>query len=225
MLRIALISLLVLALSIIPATAAGPETPWRSNEHGTLTVNVNTNWLGGYKFIPQVDGQITKLAAFGNGNKTIYLWDDANVGSSTIDNDPVRSVSVMASNAWVYGPVAPYPVLAGRTYVVGVYNLGGGSFRTGTNLPATYGSIRILHSCTASTVIYPTTCAAGWSGMYGQADIEFVAGSLPTPTPTATPIPTPTGWKCSDGITPQLPHPSLPTLWYCPVDGVVYYHG
>jgi hypothetical protein len=155
----------------VPAVA---ETPWQANEHGSLTTNINTSWLGGYKFVPQVNGQITKLGAFGNGTKTIYLWDDANVGSSTTDNDPVRSVSVVSANNWVYASISPYPVVAGRTYVVATYNLGGGSYRRGTNLPAIYGNIKILHSCIASSVVYPTTCAAGWDGMYGQADIEFV---------------------------------------------------
>ena len=66
--------LLVICLSTY---AYGSEqTPWQTNQNGTLYPRtIAWNYTMGYSFVPQKDGQITRLWGFFEGSKTIRLWD------------------------------------------------------------------------------------------------------------------------------------------------------
>ena len=121
----------------------------------------------GYQFIPQVSGKVTKLGGFFNGTKKVRLYDSS--------GSVLAMADVTAANSWGYADITPVQVTAGQTYTVAVNLAGsGGSYRNlGTApLPKTFGKIQILKSVyRASSDLVPTSSS---TGMYGQADIEFV---------------------------------------------------
>ena len=180
-----------------------PETPWKTNAHGKQTQDYSWNITAGYKFIPQVSGQITKLGGYFNGTKKVSLYD-------MVEARVIAETNVTSSNAWAYTSITPVNVVEGRTYLVGADLAGsGGSRRTGVSLPATYGSIIIQNSCYSEGGGFPlTTCLAGWDSVLGQVDIEFVksGGGVPTGIPTAIPTPVPTS------IPTSIPAPGGPVI-------------
>ncbi|MFH1855661.1 MAG: hypothetical protein ABH836_00340 [Candidatus Omnitrophota bacterium] len=150
----------------VNATAT-TETPWQTNQSGTLYTNIAWNYTMGYHFTPQEDGKITKLGGYFNGTKTVYLWNKT-TGAL------LAQTTVTANNAWAYTGITPVSVIKGQTYTVAVYlNSSGASYRPGINLPQIYGNIKIE----SSTYVYgnsrPTNIIT--STMYGQADIGFAA--------------------------------------------------
>jgi len=160
------------ALTPTPVPPGVSETPWKTNAHGDLTINLNWDITAGYKFIPQVSGQVTKLGGNFNGTKKVSLYD-------TVDSRIIAEADVTSSDNWVYTSITPVNLMAGRTYLVGADIAGsGGSRRTNISLPATYGNITIQQSCfSESPATFPlNTCRAGWDSMLGQVDIEFVNG-------------------------------------------------
>jgi hypothetical protein len=168
---------IILALSMAPqAGASTPETPWRTNQHGAIMPAEawSSNMTLGYNFRAEQDGQIIGLGANVPGSKMVYLWDWSNMGTARF---LVRSASVMSDDAWAYTPIAPYPVVAGRTYTVAVYMAGErGTWRESTQFPSRYGSITILNSAGIEGCGFPTRGWGAWGMMYGQADIQFVGG-------------------------------------------------
>jgi len=58
--------------------AQATQTPWRSNENGTLSINVGGAYTMGYRFTPTVNGTITQVAGYFNGTNVpvrIYNGD------------------------------------------------------------------------------------------------------------------------------------------------------
>lgn len=155
-----------------------PQTPWQSNEVGTLYTNIAWNYTMGYHFTPQKNGQITKLGGFFNGPKNVYLW---NKSTGAL----LAQASVSSSNSWNYTSIAPVNVLAGVTYTVAAEIGGsGGSYRNGVTptFPQTYGDITIEATTYIGGSGRPINSVI--STMYGQADIEFVPdGSVSTNEP------------------------------------------
>ncbi len=157
-----------------------PETPWQTNENGTLRTNIRWNYTMGYRFVPEVDGEITQLGGFFNGTKTVYLWDSS--------QNLLASAAVTASNEWSFVDLpTPVPVTQGETYTVAAYMAGSGaSYRYGIDyFPQTYDNISIQSTCYRYGNGYPT--ANSISRMYGQVDIGFLADSG-------------TSANCGDGI-------------------------
>ena len=145
-----------------------PQYPWSDNEYGELYTDLNWNYSMGYKFIPQVDGQITKLGGFFDGTKTVKLWD-------AVTQEELASVEVTSSNEWAYGPIAPVIVTADKPYVVGVFTDGSGaSYRNlqGNILPKTFNDVRIVCGVYSPGNSFPSISHEYF--VYGQADIGFV---------------------------------------------------
>jgi hypothetical protein len=154
----------------VSSVITGEQTPWKSNQNGTLGQNVAYNYTMGYHFTPQKNGQITKLGGYFNGTKTVYLWNKA-TGAL------LAQATVTSANAWSYASITPVNVTAGTTYTVAVYVASsGGSYRSGiSTLPKIYGDVRIDGSTYLSGNGRPTN--AVMTTMYGQADICFVASN------------------------------------------------
>ena len=147
-----------------------PETPWKTNENGTLRTNIRWNYTMGYRFVPEVDGKITQLGGFFNGTKTVYLWDSS--------QNLLASAEVSSSNDWNYIDLtSPVSVTEGETYTVAAYMAGSGaSFRYGiTYFPQMYDNITIQSTCYRYGNGYPT--ANSTARMYGQVDIGFLPES------------------------------------------------
>ena len=142
------------------------ETPWRSNEQGTESLEMNWNYRMGYQFTPQVNGIITKLAGKFHGSKVVWLWD--------AQGSAIAVPTIVGDNTWREVDIAPVRVYAGQTYTVAVQLDGsGGSFRTMTTLlPQTYKNIRILQSVYGDLTHIPTTGSTRY--MYGQVDVTFI---------------------------------------------------
>ncbi|MDQ7779913.1 MAG: pre-peptidase C-terminal domain-containing protein, partial [Planctomycetota bacterium] len=154
----------------IAVTGGASETPWRSNENGTLFMDNPWNYTLGYKFTPSVDGMVTALAGFFNGTKLVRLWRDS--GPTLI-----ASAWVTSANAWSSVSIAPVALIAGESYRVAVdIDSSGGAYRGGiTALPQAYGNITIQCTCYQTpSGSYPTNEFA--SDMYGMVDIAFVPG-------------------------------------------------
>jgi M6 family metalloprotease-like protein/uncharacterized repeat protein (TIGR01451 family) len=164
-----------ITITVNDVTPVTGETPWKSNEHGTLYTNQSWDYTMGYMFTPKVDGQITKLGGFFNGKKTVYLW---HYSSKSI----LAQTEVTSPNNWSYTAIIPVNVKAGTNYFVGVYLAGsGGSYRYPTSFPKTYGNITINSSCYNYKFGLPISTYCWTNRMYGQVDIEFSSGVAPPP--------------------------------------------
>ena len=154
--------------TVTVGSSTSAQTPWSSNENGSVAVNYAWNYTMGYHFTPSKDGQITKLGGYFNGTKTVYLWDK---DSGAL----LAQAQVTSTNGWSYTGITPVAVQSGKNYTVAVYIGGsGGSYRYNiTEFPQTYGDITI----SGSSYIYgygvsrPTDTFT--TRMYGQADVMF----------------------------------------------------
>ncbi|MBI5554576.1 MAG: DUF4082 domain-containing protein, partial [Elusimicrobia bacterium] len=153
------------AITVNPVTE---QTPWKTNQNGTLYTNQAYNYTMGYHFTPTKDGKIVKLGGCFNGTKTVKIW---NKSTGAL----LKSINLSSGNAWKYVNLAmPLNVTAGTTYTVAVVLGGsGGSYRSDISaLPKTYGDIKITGSTYASGTARPTNSVT--TIMYGQTDIGFV---------------------------------------------------
>ena len=154
-------------LTISSAGTGEGQTPWQTNENGTLVLDLNWDWTLGYLFTPQVSGQITKLGGYFNGTKTVYLFEKS---TGTI----LAEAQVTSSNNWSYTDISPVSVQAGTEYIVAAYFAGGGaSYRNGINIfPQTYGDITINATVYKPGTGMPTSALT--TKIFGQVDISFV---------------------------------------------------
>ncbi|MDQ7779998.1 MAG: hypothetical protein RDV41_09860, partial [Planctomycetota bacterium] len=145
----------------------GTETPWQTNQNGTLTTDLAWDYTMGYRFTVNAAGQITELGGYFNGNKTVKLWD----ASTQI---LLEQVNINSANNWVWVPIPPVDVSPGQSFVVAVYAAGtGASYRSSIDtLPRTYGNVTIEASVRGIGNVYPTTPST--TIMYGQADVKIV---------------------------------------------------
>ncbi|MBI3320074.1 MAG: DUF4082 domain-containing protein [Candidatus Omnitrophica bacterium] len=163
------------------------ETPWGTNAYGEETYGMVYRYTMGYRFIPQIDGKITKLGGLFHGTKTVYLYDAT--GSILALASVIGNTG--NSKAWKYASITPVSVRKDQTYTVAVALVGsggsirdlskvviqnGGLHRTPNPLPKTFGGVKIVSSVYASdpqgTGAMPRSNETNY--MYGQADIEFV---------------------------------------------------
>ena len=158
-------------------TSSGtPENPLQSSGIGTTSINIAWTWMMGYKFTPQVNGEITHLGGRFNGTKTVRLWSVSSSSSGSF----LGSVSVDANNNWSYAELASsISVTAGTTYIVAVaLNGSGGQYRSAWAGPHTYGNVTI-NACVLepnyNSDSYPTWDYFTYTwAMYGMADVTFV---------------------------------------------------
>ncbi|MFT5139912.1 MAG: hypothetical protein ACI9CB_001569, partial [Rhodothermales bacterium] len=174
--------------SVTPWTVTQPapsteEHPWGDNQYGALNTGNSGNYGLGYHFKALVDGQITQLGGYFDGNHEIKLF---------IRGEPelgkLRSAMVASNNSWSYVSITPINISAGTEYTVAVYTTGGDySYRSSVGLPDTYGAIQILASTWIGTNSNPDAIPTNsvTDHMYGQVDIGFVAGIVNEP-PTIT---------------------------------------
>lgn len=150
------------------------QTPWKTNENGTVATDVAWNYTMGYHFTPVKDGHIRWLGGYFNGTKTVSLWNKA-TGAL------LASAVVTSSNGWGYTAIKAVPVTAGTTYTVAVYLGGsGGSYRYNiAPLPDTYGDVTINGSTYIAGNARPTNTYTTY--MFGQADFGYVPASVQTP--------------------------------------------
>ena len=144
-----------------------PQSPWKDNENGNLTLNQNWNYTMGYHFTPQSDGEIVRLGGYFDGTKTVKLWDKT---TGTL----LAETNVTSAYSWSYVSITPVTVYSGSNYTVAVFlNNSGGSYRSSiTSLPETYGDITIDYCTYATGDVRPTGNSASTT-MYGQVDILF----------------------------------------------------
>ena len=154
--------------------AAGEQTPWKTNENGTVATGINWNYTMGYHFTPKENGQITQLGGYFNGAKTVYLWNKA---SGAL----LASATVTSADNWQYRTIKPVTVTAGTTYTVAVFvDSSGGSYRHSiAAFPQSYGDITISGSTYLPGNGRPTNTVTNY--MYGQVDVAFMPFSGQTP--------------------------------------------
>ena len=151
-----------------PAFCASPQTPWKSNQNGTLSSRTYSyNYTMGYRFTPQRNGQIVKLGGFFDGDKVVRLWDAAT------RQELVSTIVSGEFGQWRYADILPVDVSAGRQYIVAAYLGSGGSVRFNVSaFPRQFSDIVI-----GSAVYAPGTgmpAGAVNNMMFGQVDIAFV---------------------------------------------------
>ncbi|MCX5697583.1 MAG: DUF4082 domain-containing protein [Candidatus Omnitrophica bacterium] len=145
------------------------ETPLQTCPPAGYTTNNAWDYSMGYRFTPNVNGQITKLGGYFSGTKWVRLYD----ASYTL----LASAQVMSAYNWVYTSITPVSVTSGATYYVVVeVASSGGVFNTYTT-PNTCGNVTM----NASTYQTPSgTFNSGHaetpSYMYGLVDVEFTVG-------------------------------------------------
>lgn len=155
-------------ISFVPTPPV--ETPWQSNENGTLYTNRNWQHAMGYHFTPLADGTIDELCGYFNGTKTVRLFN-RNSGATLV------TTTVTSANSWSCTSITPVAVTNGQQYTVAVYLAGsGGSMRRFIdNFPQTYNSVRIDASTHTWTGNNPNRRPTNnrLDRMYGMVDIRF----------------------------------------------------
>ncbi|KKS00901.1 MAG: hypothetical protein UU53_C0024G0006 [Candidatus Curtissbacteria bacterium GW2011_GWC2_41_21] len=145
------------------------------------------NYTLGYRFKPNVSGQITQLWCYSTGTRNVRLYSD----TGTL----LANANIVCNNAWVSADITPYNVTAGTYYMVALYTAGAGYYVKRTSAPITSGNVYIESGRYKSGDGFPTSSAS--VDLYGMIDVTFAIEDLPTPTPTptatptSTPIPTP----------------------------------
>jgi len=148
-------------IATIPLRPLSEDTP----PTGSMTYD----WTAGYRFSPNVNGQIIALGRYidsGIGNITVILWDDTGteLGRVTVSSNP----------GWQWANLpTPINVSAGTFYRVSV------SCTTfwydPFSMPTTRGNITISETCYAEDELDVFPIDLYTSNMYGWADIEFIA--------------------------------------------------
>jgi hypothetical protein len=87
-----------------------------------LKTNFNKNEVWGYSFTPQVDGFVSALGGYYDGNKQITLYKRENW-------EILATEWVSSSYVWSYKNLAPIAVHAGVEYYIVVNNAGSGGAR------------------------------------------------------------------------------------------------
>lgn len=132
----------------------------------------------GYRFTPQVSGQITQLGgrwpAFSTPTRTVRLYC-ASIGCGGVGLQ-LASASVTSSGSWSYTSIAPVSVSPPNSYVVAVVspasdNVGvdPGFFLSSPDL--TSGGVTIQESRYSVGDTFPLTVDS--TNMWGEADIVF----------------------------------------------------
>ncbi|OGY23343.1 MAG: hypothetical protein A2Y57_00040 [Candidatus Woykebacteria bacterium RBG_13_40_7b] len=139
---------------------------WQSCETGT---SYPISWTAslGYKFRPQVNGQVTKLCGYFSGTKWVKLYNSA----YTV----LAQTQITASGNWVCSSVTPVNLTSSSVYYV-VVELGGsgGFYRTSPGLPKICNSVAI-DACVYQFNTNPLNSGhlETTGGMYGIVDIKF----------------------------------------------------
>ncbi len=141
------------------------QTPWGSNSGTASGINRFWNYTMGYHFTPSVNGSVTSLGGYFNGNKTVRLYNK-NTGAT------LATTSVNSNNSWTYSPITPVALVAGQTYTVAVVVGGSGGSYKFLNMPKTYGDITIHSSTFLAGNGRPTNSVTNI--MYGQVDVTFM---------------------------------------------------
>jgi hypothetical protein len=154
-----------------PTTVPG-QTPWKSISGSYVYTNIAWDYALGYRFEPQVDGQIYALGGLFAGTKTVKLFHGTTLAL-------LAETQVTSSNDFAYAAIPEVPVTAGTEYIVAVYLAGsGGAYELfPPQLPETSGDIEILASAVADTsgdpnAIPSTNHPSAWY-MFGIADVGF----------------------------------------------------
>ena len=107
-------------LTVSAAAGGVTQNPWQDNENGYLYSNSAWDYTMGYRFTPNVNGQVTQLGGYFNGTKMVKLWD-------AITGQILTQASVTSANDWQFVNISPIDVQAGSPYIVGVYLAGSGA--------------------------------------------------------------------------------------------------
>ncbi len=134
----------------------------------TISRNVNWNYNMGFRFTPQVNGQITELGGDWSDGVThkVHLFDYSS-------GNPIDSFTVTGNGKWNYIPITPINLNANQTYVFTV--------RLNAQRSGVYGRLRfpitksnvLIHGATFidSTSAMPTNLIRTLA--YGYADLRF----------------------------------------------------
>jgi len=127
----------------------------------------NWNYVMGYKFTPNTNGQITNLCGYFSGTKTVKLYSSSYA--------VLASASVTSFNSWSCTSITPVSVTSGSIYYVAAELTGsGGCFQPSINLPAACGSIVINAAAYQNpSGTFDANHNEIISNMYGIADAVF----------------------------------------------------
>ncbi|MBI4833350.1 MAG: DUF4082 domain-containing protein [Planctomycetes bacterium] len=158
----------------LPGSGATSEKPLSTNTFPTSSLAAV--YEIGWRFIPQVNGQITALGRYddaSHNNTIITLWNDS--------GGQLAQVTVVNSAGWSWAALGtPVNVTAGTAYRVSLWCSTGYKYGAWAQ-PQIRGNIQITSYCyLVNTHAYPNLTGTGY--MYGVPDIEFtVGGGYQTP--------------------------------------------
>jgi len=166
-----IIAIAILALFFLAGeeASASIQTPWKSNEHGTLREYKEAyDYTVGYRFSSSVSGQIVRLGGYFEGEKLVKIWD-ADTG------EVITSATVPGQKgAWTYVDISPIRIERGKIYILGAYMGNGAVKRYGiTPFPQTYDDITIHAAMAGYGNSLPNEYISGT--MAGQVDIGFIS--------------------------------------------------
>ena len=138
----------------------------------SITPDCDHNWdfIMGYRFVPSVNGSVTKLCGYFAGTKTVKLYNS----SYTL----LRSASVTSSDNWACTAISSVNLNAGETYYVAtVLGGSGGCIQQGVNLPSggrMCGYINVYRSIREAGAEITSAHLEDRFSISGLADIVFV---------------------------------------------------
>lgn len=159
---------------------ASSETPFQAAWPPPYSSGTG-NYTMGYRFQPNVNGQITKLWCYSGGTRNVRLYSDTG-------GAPLRSVNISCTGSWVSADIIPFDVTAGTFYRVALYTAGGTYYYKTSASPVTSGNIFIESGRYSTGDAFPTTSLAN---VFGLPDITFSTGAAASPTPAPSPSPSP----------------------------------
>ncbi|KKR87952.1 MAG: Tfp pilus assembly protein, major pilin PilA [Candidatus Curtissbacteria bacterium GW2011_GWA1_41_11] len=169
--------------------AAVTEHPLQDKGLSAANVSFNlVDWNMGYKFTPNVNGQITQLGLRCNsGSRPVKLYDST--GTTILAS---KNVTAAGTSTWVYEPITPYPVTAGTSYIVAVrskdVNTGLALNYCLNSLTTSYtqGNVTVNSSnykaASDDMISSPTDTAT----IYGEADVGFEPSTTEPPPPVGS---------------------------------------
>ncbi len=98
------------SVTALAATAPFVQTPWKTNENGSLYKN-SIDTTRGYHFKPAKNGKITKLGGYFDGTKIVSLW---NKSTGAL----LAQTKITSANNWSYVDINPVSVSANTNYTV-----------------------------------------------------------------------------------------------------------